>query len=357
MDFNRNSSLSFINNSSSMLFSFTDRAYGIPVNELINYDPFSSYLAYETYLIDPQMDTPVYYTTQPLYEDSFNGVIQSNNVSETGSGGDVFFTLAMAFNEKVYLGGSLSANVGKYEIKSTFSESTTVDSLLLNRFTFNYNQTSNFVGIDFKLGFIFKPEPWLRLGLAWHIPHYLFIDDTFSTDLNSQWKDGDYFSEASPEGNISYDIRNPGKWILSLALVNGTRGLINVDVEWLNYGKARFSSDDFDFSEENSSIQKELRNTISARIGGEIWFGRFNFRAGYGLRQDPYANSTNRVKNFYNTISGGAGLISNNNFFVNLSVNFREGGIAYYPYAKDIAPLISDKFNNYEFLMSIGTRF
>ena len=357
MDFNRNSAVSFTNSSSSMLFSFTDRAYGIPENELINYDPFSSYLAYETYLIDPQMDTPVYYTTQPLYEDSFNGVVQNNRLSESGSGGEMFLNMAIAIGEKVYLGGTFSGIIGNYEAKSSFIESSTVDSLLLNKFTFNYNQKSSFSGGDIKLGLIIKPEAWLRIGLAWHIPHFLNIEDVFSTDLNSQWKDGDFFSQASPEGTINYDIRNPGKWLFSLALVKGTLGLINIDLQWLNYSKAQFSSQDFDFSEENASIKKELRSAITARIGAEIWFGRYNLRAGYALQQDPNANDANRVKDFYNTYSFGAGLISDNNFFVNVSFNSREGGSSYYPYSKEIAPRISDLSKINEVLLSLGVRF
>ncbi len=357
LDFNRNSSVSFFNYESSMLFSFTDRAFGIPVNELQIYDPFSSYLAYETYLIDAQMDTPVYYTSQPLYEESFSGVYQTNKLSESGSGGDLFLNMAMAINEKVYLGATMTVLVGSYEMNSTFSENTIIDSLLLNRFSFNYNQKSSFSGFDFKLGLIVKPEDWLRIGLAWHLPYLISIEDSFSTSVSSQWKDGDLLTFTSPEGSISYDLKHPGKWILSVALIKGTVGLVNIGFEWLNYRAAEFSSEDFDFSPENASIEASLRNTITARIGGELWFGRYNIRGGYALQQDPYANSENRVKNFYNTLSAGAGMISDNNFFINFSFSYKEGGASYYPYGKDIAPIIKDELNIYELLLSIGVRF
>jgi hypothetical protein len=357
LDFNRNSSVSYYNYESSMLFSFTDRAFGIPSGELANYDPFSSYLAYETYLIDAQMDTPVYYTTQPLYEDSFSGVYQSNSVTETGSGGDLFFNLALALDEKVYLGATMTILLGNYEMNSSFSENTINDSLLLNRFSFNYNQKSTFSGFDLKLGVIVKPDDWLRIGLAWHLPYYISIEDEFSTSVMSQWKDGDLITMASPDGSISYDLKHPGKWILSVALVKGTTGLINIGFEWLNYRAAEFSSEDFDFSPENSSIEAALRNTITARVGGELWFGRYNIRGGYALRQDPYSHSENRVKDFYNTLSAGAGMVSDNNFFINFSFSYKEGGASYYPYGKDIAPIIKDELNIYELLLSIGVRF
>lgn len=356
-DYNRNSSLQYLNNSSSMLFSFTDRAYGIFVSDLYEMDPFSSYLAYETYLIDDHPDTPTVYTTQPLYELDFNSVEQKNRIEEKGSSGEIFFNFSTGIMEKVFLGATVSFIKGNYEVTSNFKEYTTVDSLLLDNFTFNYLQKTEISGADFKLGLIYKPEKWLRLGLAYHIPYNLTIRDEFSTNMRSTWKDGDVISMESPEGFIEYEIRKPGKWIVSAAFVSGFRGLLSLDVEWMNYGASKITSRDFDFSQENAIISETLRNTLTVRVGGELWLGHFNFRLGYAYRQNPYVITADSGKDFYNTYSGGVGILTDVGFFINLSLSYREDGNSYYPYGNDIAPLITDEYSSTEILLSLGMKF
>lgn len=354
-DFNRNSNLIFFNNQSSLLFAFTERAKGVPVEDLADADPFSSYLAYEAYLIDEDPDLSDEYLTQPRYEESFNGVYQSNTAEEKGSMGNLSVNISVAIDEKVFIGANMSLITGSYEMNSNFTETTSVDSLLLNKYTFNYTQQTEINGGKFDIGVIIKPEKWLRLGVAWNIPHRITVSDDFSTFVRSQWNDGEVYSIDSPDGFIEYELRNPGKFIVSAALVSGFRGMLNVDVEFLNLSKATIISEEFDFSLENQVISESLRSTVNAKIGGEIWAGRFNFRAGYAYTQNPYVN--NGAKKFYNTISGGAGLLADNGFFMNLSLAYKQDGRSLYPYNNDIAPLIIDKYSNYEILASIGIRF
>lgn len=354
-DFNRNSSVSFFNDQSSMLFAFTDRASGTPVEDLSTNVPFSSYLAYEAYLIDEDPDLVNGYLTQPRYEESFSGVNQSNTSEEKGYMGNLSVNSSIAIDEKVFLGVSLSLITGSYEIINNFVETTIVDSLLLDKYTFNYSQQTEISGGKFDIGIIVKPEKWLRLGLAWHLSHKISLSDDFNTLVRSQWKDGEMYSIDSPDGFIEYKLRNPGKVILSIGLVSGFKGMLNIDVEFMNLSKAEILSDEFDFTNENLKISESLKRTINARIGGEIWAGMFNFRAGYAYSQNPYVN--NGAKKFYNTISGGVGFLTQSGFFLNMSLAYKENGRSVYPYNSDVAPLVVDEFSNYEILASFGLRF
>lgn len=356
-DFNRNSSVSYMNNNSSMLYSFVNRANGIPVEDLAAYDPFSSYLAYEAYLIDEDPDSDYNYLTQPRYETSFSGVKQTSTTEETGSMGEISANVSMAIMEKFYFGMTLSATSGNYTMNSNFTESTTVDSLLLDSYTFNYTQDSRIDGMNVILGIIVKPEEWLRLGVAYHIPYRLNVSDDFSTYIRSQWKDGDFYSQDSPDGGLQYQLRNPGKFMLSAAVISGFKGLISLDFEWMNYGAASIESDEFDFTLENQDIAQNLKSAMNLRLGAELWRGRYNFRLGYAYRQNPYVVVAEDAKNFYNTISGGLGLLTDVGFFINLSVAYEENGQSYYPYGQNYAPVITDKFNNYEVLVSLGMKF
>jgi long-subunit fatty acid transport protein len=357
IDIKRENEIGFLNNNSSMLFSFTKQARGINVNNLSDEVPFTSYLAYENYLIDEHPDEQVTYTTQPQYELNFNGVYQLNKIEESGSMGDFFINLSAAIMEKVYVGATVSFINGNYDRKTLLRERTTVDTLLLDEFSFIYDQNTSLSALGIKLGFIVKPEKWLRVGLAWHIPYKLSITDRFSTRLNSTWKDGDYFDISSPDGSISYKLRNPGKWIFSAAFITGFRGLINLDVEWLNYSASEISSSEFSFNEENALINQRLRSVFTVKVGGEIWFGRYNFRAGYAFKQNPYVDPGIMGKSYYTTLSAGLGFVSDENLFVNLSVNYTEDGSNYYPYSESISPVIYDSFTTYRVLVSVGKRF
>jgi hypothetical protein len=125
----------------------------------------------------------------------------------------------------------------------------------------------------------------------------------------------------------------------------------------MNYGNASFSSDDFDFSQENEQISQSLKSALNIRIGGELWLGRYNFRLGYAYRQNPNVYIGEEGKKFYNTFSGGAGLLTDSGFFLNLSLSYIENGTSYYPYGKEYAPLITDLYANYELLLGLGIRF
>jgi hypothetical protein len=356
-DFNRKSSVSFFNPGSSMLFSFVNRANGIAVEDLAANDPFSSYMAYEAYLIDEDPDSANMYLTQPRYENSFDGVDQKSTTEETGSMGEISGNLSIAVMEKFYFGMTISATTGNYTLNSNFTETTTVDSLLLNSYNFNYTQETDLDGLQVILGMILKPEKWLRVGIAYHIPYRLNVTDNFSTYVRSQWKDGDAFSVDSPDGGIQYRLRNPGKWMLSAAVISGFKGLLSLDLEWMNYAAASIESDDFDFSQENLAIAENLKSAMNIRLGAELWRGRYNFRLGYAFRQNPYVRIQTDGKKFYNTFSGGVGLLTEVGFFTNLSLAYKQNGQSYYPYGQDIAPVITDSFNNYEVLVSIGIKF
>ena len=238
-DFKFNSNSDIFNNKSSMLFDFTGQAQGIPVEELPNESPFYSNLAWDTYLIDEDTLGSSSYITQPRYEEYFSGVDQRNVVDENGSMGEMYFNSAIAIQQKIFIGVTLGFVAGTYSKKTSFTEQTTNDSLLLDYHVFVYEQESDINGINLKLGVIYKPQDWLRLGLAYHLPYKIHIVDNWFTTLRSQFKDGDFYSEKSPDGRIDYEIKNPGKLIFSAALISGFRGLLSMDAEWIDYSKSK----------------------------------------------------------------------------------------------------------------------
>ncbi|RLD27929.1 MAG: hypothetical protein DRI54_00230 [Bacteroidetes bacterium] len=345
------------NNGSSMLFDFTSQAQGVAVDDLPVESPFYSNLAWQTYLIDEDSIESTTYLTQPRYEEYFPGVYQTYEVIENGSLGEIYLNGSMAIQQKVYLGLTLGFTMGNYDRKTTYKENTIDDSLLLDYHTFSYEQNTSIGGVNIKLGIIYKPEDWLRLGLAYHIPNQLHITDNWTTVLRSQFKDGTSYSEKSPDGDIEYAVRNPGKLILSAALISGFKGLLSIDVEWINYGKAEILSDQFNFNPENEIISESLRNAVNFKIGGEMWFGRYSVRAGYAFRQNAYKSITSDIPDYFNTFALGAGVLTDMNLYVNLSGNYKNGYRSQSAYSPSIAPIEQVNQSIVEILVSVGYRF
>ena len=356
-DFKFNSLTDYKNNSSSMLFDFTSQAEGVSIDDLPVESPFYSNLAWQTYLIDEDTTESQSYLTQPRYEEYFPGVYQTYEVTENGSLGEMFFNASMAIQQKVYIGLTLGFTLGNFDQKTTYVENTVSDSLLLDYHRFIYEQNTSINGVNLKLGIIYKPEDWLRLGLAYHIPNQLQITDNWTTELRSQFKDGEFFSEISPEGNIDYSIRNPGKFIFSAALISGFKGILSIDVEWINYSRTEIISSQFNFSTENQIISETLRNAINFKIGGEIWFGRYSFRAGYAYRQNAYKSITPDIPDYFNTFALGVGVLSDMNLYVNLSGSYKTGYRKQSAYSPSIAPIEQVNESIVEILVTVGYRF
>ena len=340
-----------------MLFDFTSQANGVPVDDLPVESPFYSNLAWQTYLIDEDSTESTSYLTQPRYEEYFPGVYQTYEVTENGSLGEMYLNASMAIQQKVYLGLTVGFTIGNFDRKTTYTEKTVDDSFLLDYHTFIYEQNSSIGGVNIKLGVIYKPEDWLRLGLAYHIPNKLQITDNWTTVLRSQFKDGDFFSEKSPDGEIEYAVRNPGKLILSAALISGFKGLLSIDVEWINYGKAEIISSQFNFNPENEIISEMLRNAVNFKIGGEMWFGRYSVRAGYAFRQNAYKSVTPDIPDYFNTFALGAGILTDMNLYVNLSGSYKNGYHKQSAYSPSIAPIEHVNQSMVEILVSVGYRF
>jgi len=357
-DYNFLSNVNYLNSESSRLFDFTQRAYGVPTDQLPIDSPFNSNLAWETFLIDENDSTPVpSYLTQPRYEDFFPGVDQQYTIDESGSLGQFYFNGTFSYNEHLYFGLTLSILSGNFEQQSTFIETTTDDALLLDWFVYKYNQKSDINGANFKLGAIYKFDSGPRIGLAYHVSNKPRVTDIFSTSIRSQFKDGEFFFEESPEGRIDYKLKQPGKWVLSAAYVSGFKGLISFDFEWTNFSKSKIISKEFDFSVENQRINDLLKNTFTARIGGELWFGKFSLRAGYAYRQNPYKSVTPDIPSFFNTYSIGFGFLSPKLFYLNLSGSYKDAYRNVTAYSDNIAPIEHIDISIVEVLISGGYRF
>lgn len=162
------------------------------------------------------------------------------------------------------------------------------------------------VGINLKLGAIFKPISPLRLGVAVHTPTYYSVTDDFSAIVQYDQTAG----TIAP--TFFYGIQTPFRFLANAAVVLGDIsssivGSISADYEYADYSMMRF-----DFTEDvvaeyefNTSIENIFRPAHTFRLGGEVKFGPFAFRAGYAMQGNPYVEVQNDASINYTTFGFG----------------------------------------------------
>ena len=145
---------------------------------------------------------------------------------------------------------------------------------------------------------------------------------------------------------------------MCVAFFAGKNGFISADVEYVNYGGARFDSNDGgdSFSDMNDVIKTTYQSTLNFRVGGEYRYNIFRLRAGYALYGDPYKNSGyDRDKRY---ITAGAGIKQENHFFDIAIVNSRYNSV-YSPYSllDNLQPVVTTKNTTNSVLFTLGFNF
>jgi hypothetical protein len=346
--------------------------------------PYGASLAFNTFLIDT-IDggggTISGYRSQATPQ---TGVNQEQEIETKG--GITDFSLAGSANlrDKLYLGGSISVNVLNYERTSRFVESDATTNTANNFNYFNSDETleSNGVGINAKIGLIYKPVEYLRLGFAFHSPTVFNLEDSYTatvtTDLEGyggspqpqpqvKTQSSRDFNNGDP-GQFDYTLVNPWRVMIGASYVfreesdvTRQRAFISADVEYVNYQAANFQSTeggegDAYFNDLNTVVDEIYKGAFNARVGGELKFNTIMVRGGFAYYGNPYEQDD--VKANRMNISGGLGY-RNRGMFVDLTYVHQLGKDVYYPYRLQqgfFAP-VDVKSGTGNLLLTVGFKF
>ena len=321
--------------------------------------PFGSSLAFNTYLIDtvqaPDGSLAGYRTqANPNF-----GLIQENTINTSGGITDISLGVGLDLREKIFFGGSLSFPFLNYNRNAHYKESDASGNTNNNFNYFESNETLNTkgVGVNAKLGIIYKPIEDVRLGLTIHTPTAYELTDKYSaeviTDLEGYGGAGVKKQSSLDLNNgqlleTRYDLITPLKVIVSgsyilreAADVKNQRGFVTADIEFVNYRGAAFKSIDKNdaaakdyYSSLTDAIKNAYKNAFNARIGGELKFNTYMFRLGGAYYGNPYKNETASLYK----VSGGVGY-RNKGIFIDLTYVYSITKDVNYPY------LLQDKPN------------
>ncbi len=260
---------------------------------------------------------------------------QENTIETTGGITELSLGLAGNMNDKFYLGGAIGLPIVNLVRTTMFRESDATGNLNngFNYFSLSETNTTKGIGVNVKLGLIFKPVEYVRLGLAVHSPTLYGLRDSYNGQMTtvaenqnpnnitvaSSLVNGDYPVE------YNYDLVSPWKVMASgsyvfreIEDVTKQKGFITADLEYINYGNSSYrtaedNADNSYYTDVNSTIKDIYKSSLNFRLGGELKFNTIMARAGFSYYGNPYTDSELKARRMF--ISGGLGYRNKGYFF------------------------------------------
>jgi hypothetical protein len=304
-----------LNNQSSYSQKFLEEIQGIgDANVVANQFPNSSSLAFNTYWIDTvgggTNGSFQFQSRAPIA----GGLLQENWIRQTGGITELALGYGTTTNDKIYFGATLSVPFLNYSRVGQFTEADAGNTL--NNFDFarveDYLETKG-IGINMKMGLIYRPNLYWRFGLAFHTPSWFQLTDTYRTVITTdtenykgeQTQSSALFNNGAP-ATFEYQMSTPYRAILSASYVlrsiqdiREQKGFLTADLEYVNHQAVQYSPNtEVDNSNETRAYLKSLNQAIDGaykgafnlRVGGELKFNTWMIRGGAAFLGNPYEN-------------------------------------------------------------------
>lgn len=332
-----------VNNQNSYSHKFLEEINGVrDANAVAQNYPFGTSLAFNTYWIDTvaggssgnfQFQSRAPFAT---------GLIQENVVESKGGVTELALAFANTSNDKWFWGFTLGVPFLHYDRTSTFTEA---DASMDPNNKFDYaaytqNLETKGSGINLKMGVIYKPVEYVRLGLAFHTPSFYRLNDQYSASIttNTESYQG-IMSQASSllnnsvDGQFSYWMFTPYRLMASASYVlreiedvRKQKGFLTADIEYVNYKASSYSTDpEGDNSQGtkdylkslNKAIDNAYKGAFNFRAGGELKFTTIMTRLGVAYYGNPYQDLAGEKGDRFQ-LSGGLGY-RNKGIFIDLT--------------------------------------
>ena len=304
--------------------------------------PYTSGPALYTYLIDTVTINGIKQVKgAPEYILDAGQALQQEMTKKTkGAINEVSIGFAHNSKDKWFIGAAIGVPLVSYTSNTVFKESDTSNNTSNYFKAFEYTDDFKTTGIGFnaKIGIIYRPKDYIRLGLAIHTPTWMFLTDSHTVDLTTEVENPvDKFSVSSKyftngkAGEAKYIQSTPFKAIISASYVfrevkdvTRQKGFISADIEYVQHRGSRFSGDNATVTKEEKTYYKALNNAVKSnykgnfnfRVGGELKFKIIMARLGFAYYSNPYKDKELKANRML--LSGGLGY-RNKGFFVDLT--------------------------------------
>ena len=353
MDFNNLTYASGMGNGSSIATAFVNAANGIGYGSIEG----DALCAWNTWLIDTLPGE----TSQYREFLSGHSLRQSNYVRTKGGIDELAFSFGGNYDDKLFLGLTVGVPILDYNYEAQYLEEDENDVVTNFEKLDIYDQMhTSGVGVNAKLGVIYQPLSFLRIGAAFHTPtYYGNLKENFEREVTTNYSvEGSY--NHSYDNISKYKLGTPLRAIGSIGFIIAKRAFLSAEYEFTDYGMATLYSSDniryrYNFTEENLEISKKYRSCHSIRVGGELTLANFFLiRLGYGYSTSPFKDGANDGS--AHTASGGIGF-RGKIFFCDFTYQYRHYGQNYWFYPSETLDPVVTTNNSHRFVATLGVKF
>jgi hypothetical protein len=354
-DFNNKVYMEGVNNKNSLLTGYVNTlnntSGGITPQMINDNYPFDIALAYNTnliYLIDS--------VNKKYANDAPNGgVIQSKSVTTGGSINEFDFAFGTNYNDRLYIGATIGIPVINYWENTQYREVRNDTAIHYFRsMTFNQQLETHGTGINLKVGIIYRPANWVRIGAAIHTPtYYGNMRDNWSSDMTGEFTFGTN-TAYSPLGAFDYQLVTPFRAIGSVAFIIGNYGLISGEYEYVNYSQSYFSASGASYSDVNTEIKNQYKAPLNVRFGTEWRIQNFRVRGGFGYYGSPYQSGPSTADMYVASIGWGYRI---KHFFFDMTYQWSQTKEDYYFYDPTVIDPSLNTYTTSRVTTTFGFRF
>jgi hypothetical protein len=339
---------------SSISHMMANYANGRSTDFNIENDPFGSGLFLLGEVIYEDENNPNTY-----YSYIETDVNQTKTINRRGSLGETTISFSGNYDDMLYVGGSVGIQRLRYTQEDSHYEDIIDQSQsLIKDLTYNETFTVDGTGFNLKLGAIYLPTQWLRLGVAYHTATIVNISDNYKATLISNDTIFTTPLEVGIEGGFDYKVRTPSRTIISVAGVIAKRAILSLDYEVADISKAWLKADmDNVFDFENEMVRNTFQSVNTIRLGAEYKLNdAWVVRAGFANFSSPIKQDFTIANPSRQTYSFGIGYRTKN-FFWDVAFANTTWSEDYYLYDPNLVNVSTTNYNQLQFLNTFGFRF
>ena len=193
--------------------------------------------------------------------------------------------------------------------------------------------------------------------MAFHTPTLYNMDDRYSSSISTDlegYQGGGVKTQSSLDfnngelGQYQYNFTTPTRLMAGISYVlnevedvQQQRGFLSADVEFINYGNAKFeepgsvnngNQGSSYLQQVNTAIADQFKSAVNIRVGGELKFNTFMTRLGFNYMNNAYQLTDLKAQQM--SLSGGLGY-RNMGVFADLTYMHHLKKDATFPYRLD----------------------
>lgn len=259
---------------------------------------------------------------------------------EKGGSGEVNFAYAGNINNMFYFGLSLGLTTLRYNQRSIYQK-TSLDPQNVNDWDRNWLYPDDFYrttegsGINFKIGMIFQPTDFMRIGASIQTPTKYNCTDYWEFYQENADEQGNSVN-ALTDSEYNYELHLPFKFNAGIGFMINDRVNLGIDYSMKDFSKTWVEMNGI----ENRPLEEDIENLgkkqNTIKIGAEINVVEgLDIRAGYALTSAPMKNADDmkeyaqRVGGLYLDADANTGFVPNYGVTMTKNTQYFTAGLGY----------------------------